>query len=158
YCDSLKPLRELCVSITGDAMLYSLFRLSAVPISCPFHDPLTFTYAKSYYECKSPLSQVYTCADDSRLLFRYQACADVPGSEAFDEQLECLASWKEGSNHYLVGKIDDLHAKTEEDRYCCFIYKKPHHADDQATWNVAQSADITCQGLISAHEGSKTMK
>ncbi|CAL4069804.1 unnamed protein product, partial [Meganyctiphanes norvegica] len=74
------------------------------------------------------------------------------------EQLVCLASWKEGSNHYLVGKIDHLHAKTDEDRYRCFIYEKPHHADDQATWNVAQSADATCQGLISAHEGSKTMK
>lgn len=158
YCDVYKPLRELCVSITGDAMLYSMFRLAAEPVSCPFHGPLTFTYAKGYDECKNPLSQVDSCADDSRLLFRHQACADVPSSEAFNEQLVCLASWKEGSNHYLVGKIDHLHAKNDEDRYRCFIFEKPRHADDQATWNLAQSADATCQGLISAHEGSKTMK
>ncbi|CAL4182157.1 unnamed protein product, partial [Meganyctiphanes norvegica] len=158
YCERLKPLRELCVSITGDAMLYSMFRLSAEPVSCPFHGPLTFTYAKSYEECKIPLSQVDSCADDSRLLFRHQACADVPGSESFNEQLVCLGSWKEGSNHYLVGKIDHLHAKNDEDRYRCFIFEKPHHVEDQTTWNLAQSADATCQGLISAHEGSKTMK
>ncbi|ROT81153.1 hypothetical protein C7M84_000092 [Penaeus vannamei] len=144
--------------ITGDAMLYSMFRLSAEPVSCPFHGPLTFTYSKGYGDCTNPVSQVDSCAEDSRLLFRHQACADVPGSESFEEELVCLGSWKDGSNHYLVGKVNHIHANSDEDRYRCFIYEHPHRQGDTATWNLAQSADATCQGLISAHEGSKTMK
>lgn len=74
------------------------------------------------------------------------------------EELVCLGAWKEGSNHYLVGKVDHIHANSDEDRYRCFIYERPHHQGNTQTWNLAQSADATCQGLISAHEGSKTMK
>ncbi|KAK8733216.1 hypothetical protein OTU49_006530 [Cherax quadricarinatus] len=160
YCDDTMEmdLRALCMGITGDAMLYSMFRLSAEPVTCPFHGPLTFTYSKGYGECVQPVSQVDSCAEDSRLLFRHQACADVPGSESFVEELVCLASWKEGSNHYLVGKVNHIHANSDEDRYRCFIYEHPHHQGNTQTWNLAQSADATCQGLISAHEGSKTMK
>ncbi|XP_037803398.1 uncharacterized protein LOC119597683 isoform X3 [Penaeus monodon] len=158
FCDEAPNLRKLCIGITGDAMLYSMFRLSAEPVSCPFHGPLTFTYSKGYGDCTNPVSQVDSCAEDSRLLFRHQACADVPGSESFEEELVCLGSWKDGSNHYLVGKVNHIHANSDEDRYRCFIYEHPHRQGDTATWNLAQSADATCQGLISAHEGSKTMK
>ncbi|KAG7172358.1 hypothetical protein Hamer_G009734, partial [Homarus americanus] len=160
YCDDTMEfdLPRLCRDITGDAMLYSMFRLNSEPVACPFHGPLTFTYSRGYGECEHPVSQVDSCADDSRLLFRHQACADVPGSESFVEELVCLASWKEGSNHYLVGKVDHIHVKSDEDRYRCFIYEHPRHQGNTQTWNLAQSADATCQGLISAHEGSKTMK
>ncbi|XP_071533714.1 uncharacterized protein [Panulirus ornatus] len=160
YCDDTMEmdLRSLCMDITGDAMLFSMFRLGSEPVPCPFHGPLTFTYSRGYGECLQPVSQVDSCAEDSRLLFRHQACADVPGSESFVEELVCLGSWKEGSNHYLVGKVDHIHANSDEDRYRCFIYEHPHHQGNTQTWNLAQSADATCQGLISAHEGSKTMK
>ncbi|XP_066961603.1 uncharacterized protein [Macrobrachium rosenbergii] len=153
-----QDLKTLCLGITGDAMLYSIFRLNAEPITCPFRGTFTFSYSKGYGECAQPLSQVDTCAEETRLRFRHQACADVPGSESYEEELECLGSWKEGSNHYLVGKIGHKHANNDEDRYRCFIYERPHRKEDTHTWNLAQSADATCQGLISALEGSKTMK
>ncbi|KAF2366557.1 hypothetical protein FHG87_002685 [Trinorchestia longiramus] len=161
YCDPQnQDLKSLCHGITGDAMLFSMFRLSASPISCPFRGPLTFTYSRNLQECAHPVSQVDSCADDSRLLLRFQACADVPGSESFERELVCLGSWKEGVNHYLVGKINHTHANSDNDRYRCFIYEHGLHPDipDATMMYLAQSADATCQGLISAYEGGETMK
>lgn len=40
------------------------------------------------------------------------------------EELECLATWKEGSLRYLVGKVHHNHATSNEDRYRCFVYEK----------------------------------
>lgn len=40
------------------------------------------------------------------------------------EELECLATWKEGSLRYLVGKLHHNHATSNEDRYRCFVYEK----------------------------------
>ncbi|KAA0185504.1 hypothetical protein HAZT_HAZT008518, partial [Hyalella azteca] len=161
YCDPQnQDLQSLCHGITGDAMLFSMFRLSASPVSCPFRGPLTFTYSRNLQECAYPVSQVDSCADDSRLLLRFQACADVPGSESFERELVCLGSWKEGVNHYLVGKINHTHANSDNDRYRCFIYERAPHPDipDATMMYLAQSADATCQGLISAYEGGETMK
>lgn len=59
-----------------------MFREEATAVSCPFRGPMTFTYNRGHGTCSSPLSNVDTCTDDSRLLFKYQACPDVPASES----------------------------------------------------------------------------
>jgi len=48
-------------------------------------------------------------------------------------------------------------ATTDEDRYRCFVYERNAH-DHPVTFRVAQSGDATCNGLLSATEGSRTMK
>jgi hypothetical protein len=93
------------------------------------------------------------------------------------EELQCLATWKEGSSRYLVGKIHHNHATSNEDRYRCFVYEKStlpgvsgtgelngeamYHTletrDDGIDYRVAQSGDATCNGLFSPMEGSRTM-
>jgi len=35
-----------------------------------------------------------------------------------------MATWKEGSSRYLVGKMQRIHAKTNEDRFRCFVYEQ----------------------------------
>lgn len=40
------------------------------------------------------------------------------------EELECLATWKEGSNRYLVGRLHNGHSLSNEDRYRCFVYER----------------------------------
>lgn len=47
-------LDTICEEITGDAPLYSMFRLDAKPESCPFKGgpPFTFTYDRGYGECE----------------------------------------------------------------------------------------------------------
>ncbi|XP_029158816.1 uncharacterized protein LOC114931062 isoform X2 [Nylanderia fulva] len=185
YCHSKNSLASLCALITGDALLYSMFREEAPPVACPFRGPMTFSYNRGHGTCSNPPSNVDTCTDDSRLLFKYQACPDVPASESAVEELECLATWKEGSSRYLVGRLHHGHASSNEDRYRCFVYEKagqtvqgnlnraamgmgamdhevalpggPVPEGSAEVYRVAQSGDATCNGLFSPMEGSRTM-
>lgn len=178
FCHKAKTtLQSLCSIITGDAMLYSMFRVEAIPVDCPFKGPLSFTYNRGHGDCRSPVSSIDSCTEESRLLLRYQACPDVYGTESTVEELQCLATWKEGSSRYLVGKIHHNHATSNEDRYRCFVYEKSilpgvsatgelngeglYHTiearDDGVDYRVAQSGDATCNGLFSPMEGSRTM-
>ncbi|KAK0176739.1 hypothetical protein PV328_000846 [Microctonus aethiopoides] len=185
YCHNRNSLASLCSFITGDALLYSMFREEAMAVPCPFRGPMTFTYNRGHGTCSSPLSNVDTCTDDSRLLFKYQACPDVPASESAVEELECLALWKEGSSRYLVGRLHHGHASSNEERYRCFVYERvgqsvgglnrgtlgmatvdhemtlpaggPNPESTPEVYRVAQSGDATCNGLFSPMEGSRTM-
>lgn len=82
FCHGRNSLASLCSYITGDALLYSMFREEALPVACPFRGPMTFSYNRGHGTCSNPPSNVDTCTDDSRLLFKYQACPDVPASES----------------------------------------------------------------------------
>ncbi|XP_021965453.2 uncharacterized protein LOC110860669 isoform X1 [Folsomia candida] len=113
-------IENLCRTDKFSENLYSMFRLDAVPIDCPFRAPMTFTYN----ECRNPVSSIEACLKPSQLLFNYQACADIPGSESTVEELSCLGSWKEGSYRYLVGLISYQHHASYEERFRCFVYEK----------------------------------
>ncbi|GFV56281.1 uncharacterized protein TNCV_106371 [Trichonephila clavipes] len=71
------------------------------------------------------------------------------------EELVCLATWKEGSNRYLVGKLEHRVAKADEDKFRCFVYEQ---TEDGNGYLVAQSGDATCDGLFTPLEGSRTMR
>uniref|UniRef100_A0A224XGN8 Putative conserved secreted protein n=1 Tax=Panstrongylus lignarius TaxID=156445 RepID=A0A224XGN8_9HEMI len=166
YCSNVDTL-DLCSQITGDALLYSMFRLDAIPLPCPFSGYHTFFYNRGQGDCNTLASTMEPCTQDSRLLLRYQACPDVSGSESTVEELQCLATWKEGSSRYLVGKIEHGHATSNEDKYRCFVYDRSPatsvgggtngREDDGIAYRVAQSGDATCNGLFSPTEGSRTM-
>ncbi|CAG4967798.1 unnamed protein product [Colias eurytheme] len=164
YCSLKDSLSSICDEISGDAPLYSMFRKepSPTPQPCPFHPaPFTFTYNKGTGDCTYPPSRAESCTDDSRLLLRYMACPDVPGTESNVEELVCLATWKEGSTRYLVGQISQVQRRnsiaSDEDTYRCFIYKG-QHSDKSMSYIIAQSGDATCNGLSSPTDGSRTMK
>ncbi|GBP86643.1 hypothetical protein EVAR_81943_1 [Eumeta japonica] len=178
YCSSKESLSSLCESISGDAPLYSMFRKHPrpTPQACPFRPPpFTFTYSRGSGDCANPPSRAESCTDDSRLLLRYMACPDVPGTESngapalllplslyfIFEELVCLATWKEGSTRYLVGQITQVQRRnsivSDEDTYRCFIYKG-QHMDKGMTYYIAQSGDATCNGLSSPTDGSRTMR
>ena len=89
-----------------------------------------------------------------------------------EEQLDCLAKWREGSLYYLMGRLQHQSATSDEDRYRCFVYERtpatssggsqaggtsvrdPH----RPTFLLAQSGDASCSGLTSPTEGSRTLK
>lgn len=156
YCDEEQTLETACARLTVDAQLYSMFRVEAPSVECPFRGPFTFTYSRGHGECKYPVSTVDACTDDSHLLFRFQACADIIGTESSVEELKCLAIWKEGSAHYLVGKMTkqrvNLHG--DEDTYRCFVYD---YLQDRDGYQISQSADASCDGLVLSYEGSRIM-
>ncbi|VVD03989.1 unnamed protein product [Leptidea sinapis] len=146
-----------------------MFRENADPVDCPLKGPFSFTYNRGHGDCKIPASSIESCTEDSRLLLNYQACPDVYGSESTVEELECLATWKEGSLRFLVGKLHHNHATSNEDRFRCFVYEKTNGIASGPSlkenptppggieYRVAQSGDATCNGLSSATEGSRTM-
>lgn len=44
-------------------------------------------------------------------------------SLATEEELQCLAAWKEGSNRYFLGLIQHRDHTSYEDRFRCFAYE-----------------------------------
>lgn len=76
------------------------------------------------------------------------------------EELVCLATWKEGSTRYLLGRISQGSRRTlntDEDQYRCFIYQRKDEGG-RTVYYIAQSGDATCNGIQNALEGSRTMK
>ena len=115
FCDRRDSLDNLCGQITGDAILYSMFRSDAGPTECPFTGgpPFTFTYNRGTGECSSPVSRVDPCTDESRLLLRYQACPDVHGTESTGEftlQLLKLTVATPPLPHFFQGNVRDTEA------------------------------------------------
>ncbi|XP_019872647.1 uncharacterized protein LOC109600906 [Aethina tumida] len=163
YCEMKSTMTEICYGITGDAPLYSMFRKypETKPIPCPFKSaPFTFAYNRGAGECGNPPSKAESCTDDSRMVFKYQACPDIPSSESNVDELICLALWKEGSTRYLIGKMAQGGRRSltsDEDQYRCFIYQRGVE-NGKVVYNIAQSADASCSGMSNAFEGSRTMK
>lgn len=162
YCESKSSFQAICYGITGDAPLYSMFRKhpEARPVPCPFKGaPFTFSYSRGSGDCGYPPSQAESCTDDSRLVLRYQACPDIASTESNVEELVCLATWKEGSTRYLIGRLRQggRRAASDEDQFRCFVYQRSVEGG-RGVYNIAQSGDATCSGLQNAFEGSRTMK
>lgn len=64
-----------------------------------------------------------------------------------EEQLECLALWKEGSNRYLVGRVHNGNTPTSnEDRYRCFVYER---AGQSVTGGLNRAANAAALGMTS---------
>ncbi|KAH9388770.1 hypothetical protein TYRP_008116, partial [Tyrophagus putrescentiae] len=148
---------DICNYINGDAPLYSLFRVNTSPIKCPFKGPYSFSYSKGINECKDPLSEIDECTDDKRLLLKFKACADIPGSESRVEELECVAEWKEGSYKYLVGRLHHNSANSDDDKFRCFVIEK-NNTDPVESYTIGQSGDASCDGLYAPRDGLRAFK
>ena len=79
----------------------------------------------------------------------------MQGSESATEELECLATWSEGSKNYLVAEMNREHVYSDESKYRCFVYEKAGKGDNR-TVRMAQSLAATCTGLWSPLEGYRT--
>ena len=97
-----------------------------------------------------------------------------------EEEMACLATWKEGNRKYLVAMMNHSHVYNDESRYRCFIYQKQRghrggHARDGTEIShrasnrnssggsavrikMAMSAQASCLGLWNVHEGYKTFE
>lgn len=156
FCESTPGRRgpmELCYTITADSPLKSMFRLDATPVKCPVHGTFQFSYSRGHGLCDYPKSSISQCSDSSKLVFRYQACADIKGSESTVESVECVAHWKEGSTYYFLGLISHSHVTQHdyEERFRCFAYQEIYEG-----FLISQSGDAQCT-LHSAKEGDRTM-
>ena len=84
-------MESLCSSIESDSALFFMFRTTddqnmakKDSEACPFSSG---DYAFSYSTrggakvCEEPASKLDTCTDQAKMVFQFQACPDVPGSE-----------------------------------------------------------------------------
>ena len=97
-----------------------------------------------------------------------------------EEEMSCLATWKEGNRKYLVAMMNHSHVYNDESRYRCFIYQKQrgnrgghladgsevshrsgnknHSGGSNVRIKMAMSAQASCLGLWNVHEGYKTFE
>ena len=101
-------LESLCSSIESDSPLFFIFRTrqgdkKLESEACPFKN---IEYAFSYSTrggakvCQQPPSRLDTCTDEAKMVFQFQACPDVPGSERTGESLnsqKCIHSIRTNS-------------------------------------------------------------
>lgn len=62
--------------------LLSLPLSVSLSLSSPRLGPFIFTYNSGHGDCKSPVSNIESCTEESRLLLNLQACPDVAGTES----------------------------------------------------------------------------
>lgn len=63
--------------------------------------PFTFTYNRGHGECKSPVSNIESCTEDSRLLLSFQACPDVSGTESTGKKDAIFLTSVDGNFSFL---------------------------------------------------------
>ena len=128
--------------------------MNASGVNCPIHGTYSYSYSRGHGSCSYPLSSLHQCSDKSRLVFNYQACVDIKGSQSQTEQATCIADWKEGSTYYFVAQMNSSHVNTEdmESSFRCFVYKEIHSG-----FLLSQSAEAKCN-LYTAMEGYRTME
>lgn len=134
-CRSRETLQNLCDQIPGDALLYSMFKVDAEPIKCPIRGelnilrlgeislttfrsagPFTFTYNRGHGECKSPVSNIESCTEDSRMLLSFQACPDVQGTESTGERLNDQLTSPTGKKLKHISQFFHLFHVSEQSR------------------------------------------
>ena len=100
--------------------------------------------------------------------------------EVMEEEMSCLATWKEGNRKYLVAMMNHSHVYNDESRYRCFIYQKQRgnrggqltdgaevshksgsrnrSGNTAVKIKMAMSAQASCLGLWNVNEGYKTFE
>ncbi|XP_023344916.1 uncharacterized protein LOC111714108 [Eurytemora carolleeae] len=153
-CVADRTHRQICHSISVDEPLKTLFRVRSAPELCPITGHFTFSYSRGHGECGYPLSSLSQCRNGSSLVFRYQACPDIKGSESGIEWAHCVASWREGSTDYFVARLEHPLSSSwdHESSFRCFVYKKNYSG-----FLVSMSGGAECN-LYTATEGHTTFK
>jgi len=146
--------RQLCHSISVDEPLRTLFRVGSPPEHCPIPGHYSFSYSRGRGDCNYPRSSLSTCGNQSSLVFRYQACPDIKGSESGVEVSHCIASWREGSTDYFAARLENqiAPARGHETNFRCFVYKRNY-----AGFLLSRSSEGVCN-LYTATEGDTTFK
>ena len=110
-------------------------------------------------ELKSNLLLRFILKATNSRIFRNK---NSPFSIFAEEEMSCLATWKEGSRRYMVSMMNHSHVHNDDSRYRCFIYQKLRHGGSsgnggkEVTYKMAQSSWASCLGLWNVDEGYKT--
>ena len=70
-----------------------------------------------------------------------------------ETQFECLASWREGRNNFLVGKMEHSHINKDEERFRCIMWDQELDQEGDMVTYLSISGEASCNGLYSSREG-----
>ena len=70
-----------------------------------------------------------------------------------ETQFECLASWREGRNSFLVGKMEHSHINKDEERFRCIMWDQELDQEGEMVTYMSISGEASCNGLYSSREG-----
>ena len=70
-----------------------------------------------------------------------------------ETQFECLASWREGRNNFLVGKMEHSHINKDEERFRCIMWDQELDQEGEMITYMSISGEASCNGLYSSREG-----
>ncbi|KAK2188711.1 hypothetical protein NP493_124g02009 [Ridgeia piscesae] len=98
--------------------------------------------------CDTDRSYVKPCVGHRRLEMHFEHCSASAQLNGQDAQLECLATWKDGSDTYMYGRFTGRRLLNKEETYRCFQYEL--YGSDVY---MAMSADASCRGLRSSRAG-----
>ena len=107
YCDSelSGDIASMCGSIESDSALFFMFRQQennkTLDYNCPFEGVHTFSYSTRHgnAKCSQPPSHIDSCTDKTKMVFKFQACPDVPGSESSGISITIIGTRQE--IHYI---------------------------------------------------------
>ena len=74
-------------------------------------------------------------------------------SVSSETQFECLASWREGRNNFLVGKMEHSHINKDEERFRCIMWDQERDQEGEMITYMSISGEASCNGLYSSREG-----
>ena len=76
------------------------------------------------------------------------------------EEMDCVGTWKEGSARYLITRHRSPSILYHENAFRCIIYERAMRDDDeeQVDYLLSESAEATCSGMFSPHDGSTRLK
>ncbi|GFO03706.1 hypothetical protein PoB_003021100 [Plakobranchus ocellatus] len=154
YCGVSHRLEDVCDSIENDAMLHTMVKENGDPIPCPFQGPWEFSYTDwSHEECDSPRSDIAACADESKSQINFRKCPRL--SHTFDrsENIQCLATWYNGHDHFLYAKFTSSDMTTGESPYRCFMYTVTG-----AQGKMAMSTGPACKDMQNSEIGPVVFK
>ncbi|CAJ0959652.1 unnamed protein product, partial [Mesorhabditis belari] len=134
---SLEKCRE---KLSGDAPMETLFRVDGKAEKCPLSTPLNFTYQNAQGICASRTSNIQKCVNEKRLKIQYEACPELPNTEAAGIEIECIGWWESLGWKFLASRLIQSAKKKASHR--CIILD-----GDNSKGRLGISADSSCHEL-----------
>ena len=122
--------QQMCEHVSADKPLYSMFRLDADPIRCPFDGEYQFTYRTSSVknECNAKMSNAHSCTDPNWMMLNFQSCVDQ--TEATQQRMKCVGQWHpdgDSTRKYVMAEVEQVDGRgnvipsSREDRFRCYV-------------------------------------
>ncbi|CAH1774857.1 unnamed protein product [Owenia fusiformis] len=142
YCHpGRKTFHDLCYAdIDPTSHLQTLVRDGGLPVPCPFEGAFLFSYNNNSGRCQDPLSSMMECSSRSQFQIEFKHCYGIDDTYDRVAGLQCLATWKDGTDDYMYTKMHGPGFTDTDNTYRCIRF----HDLGTSAMRLAMSSDSTC--------------